>query len=144
MCVPRIDDDDFKAVFFEFVHPFLRYHHWIHLCVTETQSERDGYIMRDRYERSMVYYSWLCFGCVHLLCHIFFLSCTLYNFVNERCRRKRKKQARSNKQTRQSNTTHPRQSLFQRKMSCLGWDMYMYTPTLTCHRTVLWLWWHSV
>ena len=31
----------------------------------------------------------------------------------------RKKQARSNKQTRQSNTAHPRQSL---KMSCLGWD----------------------
>ena len=34
----------------------------------------------------------------------------------------RKKQARSNKQTRQSNTAHPRQSLFLRKMSCLGWD----------------------
>ena len=31
-----------------------------------------------------------------------------------------KKQARSNKQ--QSNTAHPRQSLFLRKMSCLGWD----------------------
>ena len=28
----------------------------------------------------------------------------------------RKKQARSNKQTRQSNTAHPRQSLFLRKM----------------------------
>ena len=37
-----------------------------------------------------------------------------------------KKQARSNKQTRQSNTAHPRQSLFLEKMSCLGWDMYMY------------------
>ena len=34
----------------------------------------------------------------------------------------RKKQARSNKQTRQSNTACPRQSLFLRKMSCLGWD----------------------
>ena len=34
----------------------------------------------------------------------------------------RKKQARSNKQTRQSNTAHPRQSRFLRKMSCLGWD----------------------
>ena len=34
----------------------------------------------------------------------------------------RKKQARSNKQTRQSNTAHPRQSLFLEKMSCLGWD----------------------
>ena len=30
----------------------------------------------------------------------------------------RKKQARSNKQTRQSNTAHPRQSLFLEKMSC--------------------------
>ena len=35
----------------------------------------------------------------------------------------RKKQARSNKQTRQSNTAHPRQSLFLEKMSCLGWDL---------------------
>ena len=34
----------------------------------------------------------------------------------------RMKQARSNKQTRQSNTAHPRQSLFLRKMSCLRWD----------------------
>ena len=34
----------------------------------------------------------------------------------------RKKHARSNKQTRQSNTAHPRQSLFLEKMSCLGWD----------------------
>ena len=33
-----------------------------------------------------------------------------------------KKQAWSNKQTRQSNTAHPRQSLFLIKMSCLGWD----------------------
>ena len=47
----------------------------------------------------------------------------------------RKKQARSNKQTRQSNTAHPRQSLFLEKMSCLGWDsnpghsMYMDTHT---------------
>ena len=31
----------------------------------------------------------------------------------------RKKQARSNKQIRQSNTAHPRQSLFLEKMSCL-------------------------
>ena len=34
----------------------------------------------------------------------------------------KKKQARSNKQTRQSNTAHPRQSLFLEKMSCLRWD----------------------
>ena len=35
----------------------------------------------------------------------------------------RKKQARSNKQQlRQSNTAHPRQSLFLPKMSCLRWD----------------------
>ena len=34
----------------------------------------------------------------------------------------RKKQARSNKQTRQSNTAHPRQSLFLEKMSCLRCD----------------------
>ena len=34
----------------------------------------------------------------------------------------RKKQARSNKQTRQSNTAHPRQSCtFPKKTSCLGW-----------------------
>ena len=46
------------------------------------------------------------------------VQCTCFN---ERCRRKegRKKQARSNKQTRQSNTAHPRQSL---SLS----NMYMY------------------
>ena len=46
-----------------------------------------------------------------------------------------KKQARSNKQTRQSNTAHPRQSLFLRKISCLGWDsnMYMYMYMYIVH-----------
>ena len=39
-----------------------------------------------------------------------------------------KKQARSNKQT--SNTAHPRQSLFLRKMSCLGWDSNPRRSTL--------------
>ena len=34
----------------------------------------------------------------------------------------RKKQARSNKQTRQSNTAHLRQSLYPEKMSCLRWE----------------------
>ena len=48
----------------------------------------------------------------------------------------RKKQARSNKQTRQSNTAHPRQSLFLEKMSCLRWDsMFMY---ITCGLEVWW------
>ena len=37
----------------------------------------------------------------------------------------KKKQARSNKQQGKA-TANPRQSLFLRKMSCLGWDMYMY------------------
>ena len=47
-------------------------------------------------------------------------TCTCLN--ERRKKEERKKQARSNKQTRQSNTAHPRQSLFLRKMSCLGWD----------------------
>ena len=38
----------------------------------------------------------------------------------------RKKQARSNKQTRLSNTAHPRQSLFLEKMSCLRQHVIMY------------------
>ena len=42
----------------------------------------------------------------------------------------RKKQARSNKQTRQSNTAHPRQSLFLEKMSCL-------TCTCTCMQSAI-------
>ena len=42
----------------------------------------------------------------------------------------RKKQARSNKQTRQSNTAHPRQSLFLEKMSCLGWDSNRLGPNM--------------
>ena len=40
----------------------------------------------------------------------------------------RKKQARSNKQTRQSNTAHvPKTVMFLEKMSFLGWDMYIYS-----------------
>ena len=45
---------------------------------------------------------------------------------------RRKKQARSNKQTRQSTTAHPRQSLFLRKMSCL-------TCTCTCTCTYMYI-----
>ena len=43
----------------------------------------------------------------------------------------RKKEASKVKQTRQSNTAHPRQSLFLRKMSCLRWDMYMLSHVTT-------------
>ena len=46
----------------------------------------------------------------------------LYMFLMRDEKEEQKKQARSNKQTRQSNTAHPRQSLFLEKMSCLGWD----------------------
>ena len=46
----------------------------------------------------------------------------MYMFLMRDEKEGRKKQARSNKQTRQSNTAHPRQSLFLEKMSCLGWD----------------------
>ena len=49
-------------------------------------------------------------------------SYTLYMFLMRDEKEERKKQARSNRQTRQSNTAHPRQSFFLKKMSCLGWD----------------------
>ena len=43
----------------------------------------------------------------------------------------RKKEASKVKQTtRQSNTAHPRQSLFLRKMSCLRWDLNPQHSTL--------------
>ena len=41
---------------------------------------------------------------------------------DEKEERKKQLQARSNKQTRQSNTAHPKQSLFLEKMSYLRWD----------------------
>ena len=50
------------------------------------------------------------------------LQACIYMFLMRDEKEERKKQARSNKQTRQSNTAHPRQSLFLRKMSCLMWD----------------------
>ena len=58
---------------------------------------------------------------VDTLCVIYNIS-TVHVLMRDE-KEERKKQARSNKQTRQSNTAHPRQSLFLRKMSCLG--MYM-------------------
>ena len=42
-----------------------------------------------------------------------------------RRKKERSKQGQTNKQTRQSNTAHPRQSLLLEKMSCLRWDMYV-------------------
>ena len=48
----------------------------------------------------------------------------------------RKKQARSNKQTRQSNTAHQRQSLFLEKISCLRWDSHVRTSTFKKDRNV--------
>ena len=54
--------------------------------------------------------------------HPYGLSECLYMFLMRDEKEERKKQARSNKQTRQSNTAHPRQSLFLEKMSCFRWD----------------------
>ena len=56
---------------------------------------------------------------------------TVHVIMRHTCKKEgRKKQARSNKQTRQSNTAHPRQSLFLRKMNCLGWDANPQHSTL--------------
>ena len=50
------------------------------------------------------------------------LFCFQYMLVRDA--KGRKKEASKVKQTtKQSNTTHPRQSIFQIKMSCLGWDV---------------------
>ena len=46
-------------------------------------------------------------------------------YFNERCRRK-KEASKVKQTTRQSNTTHPMQSLFQNIMSCLVY-MYMHS-----------------
>ena len=46
---------------------------------------------------------------------VYILRCTCIYMLMRDEKEGRKKQARSNKQTRQSNTAHPRQSLFQRK-----------------------------
>ena len=48
-------------------------------------------------------------------------SC-MYMFLNERCEGRKKEASKVKQTTRQSNTAHPRQSLFLEKMSCLGWD----------------------
>ena len=43
--------------------------------------------------------------------------CTCFNEM-----RRRKEASKVKQTTKRSNTAHPRQSLFLRKMSCLGWD----------------------
>ena len=71
----------------------------------------------------------------------------MYMFLMRDEKEERKKQARSNKQTRQSNTAHPRQSLFLEKMSCLRWDSnprhsILQTERSTCTRFGVWChWW---
>ena len=59
---------------------------------------------------------------IHVATHVHVYTCTCIHVLMRDEKGGRNKQARSNKQTRQSNTAHPRQSLFLRKMSCLGWD----------------------
>ena len=61
------------------------------------------------------------YTCTYACIHVHMHTCR-YMFLMRDEKEGRKKQARSNNQTRQSNTAHPRQSLFQRKMSCIGWD----------------------
>ena len=55
-----------------------------------------------------IFYAYLCI-------HYVTFSTSLLMFLMTDEKEERKKQARSNKQTRQSNTAHPRQSLFPRK-----------------------------
>ena len=61
-------------------------------------------------------------------CSVYVFPCTsTCTYIHVLMRDERKKEASKVKQTtRQSNTAHPRQSLFLRKMSFLRWDM-MYT-----------------
>ena len=57
--------------------------------------------------------------------------------------RRKKEATRSNKQTRQSNAAHPRQSLFLEKMSCLRWDSNPRHSILkTCtYMYILYMYW---
>ena len=67
--------------------------------------------------------------------------CTMQNCMYIQCihvlmrdEKGRKKEASKVKQTaRQSNTAHPRQSLFLRKMSCLGWDSNVLNSKVWTH-----------
>ena len=65
-----------------------------------------------------MYHEWWIYTCTtqHVSWMVY-----IYMFLNERWEG-RKKEASKVKQTRQSNTAHPRQSLFLEKMSCLRWD----------------------
>ena len=69
---------------------------------------------------SHVYQACKLYTCVIQCLHVLYMY--MYIFLMRDENEERKKQARSNKQTRQSNTAHPRQSLFLEKISCLGWD----------------------
>ena len=85
---------------------------------------------------SCVRYQWVWF---HIM-HVNYMYMCIYMYMHVRFlmrdeKKERKKQARSNKQTRQSNTAHPRQSLFLRKMTCLGWDSNPRHSTLQTERS---------
>ena len=83
-----------------------------------------------------IYMYYVCV-CVHvcmlvIMQHVQHARESLYMFLMRDEKEERKKQARSNKQTRQRNTAHTRQSLFLEKMSCLGWDSNPRHSTRTC------------
>ena len=53
-----------------------------------------------------------------------------------RRKEERSKQGQINNKVK-NNTAHPRQSLFLRKMSCLGWDSNMYTESTEGERVYI-------
>ena len=75
------------------------------------------------------FYTYTCTIHIRYTCTVYTCTCTC---VMRDEKEGRKKQARSNKQTRQSNTAHPRHSLFLRKMSCLGYAYLQLHINTTC------------
>ena len=87
-----------------------------HLLERDKARDSDTVCGHTTYNAYNVRRTWYIMSCIHALwgeeVHVHVL-------MRDAKKEGRKKQARSNKQTRQSNTAHPRQSLFLTKMS---WD----------------------
>ena len=66
-------------------------------------------------------------GTVHVYLHVYL---HVHVLMRDELEGRKKEASKAKQTTRQSNTAHPRQSLFLRKMSCLGWDsIYIYIDT---------------
>ena len=93
------------------------------LCDRERSEVQQRWIQEDRCKVNFLY---------SLHVHVYICIIHMKICVLMRDERRKKEASKGKQTTKQSNTTHPRQSPFLRKMSCLGFMYTTLTPLIGC------------